>query len=302
MLVQLSDGTGVCVGRDRQRVDGCLWTGFHARLGDRVPCRDRVPAGLRTARFPCRAFPRSVQQLARNLACGTLCGHCRRFASSPRLGHTAAPVCPACAVDPVLRARCHSDVEAAAASPGARAGSAPAPVGWTAPAGTVMASPAAKKAAKANGVALPAVTGSGPYGRITERDVLVAAGKAPPAPKPAAAAVKASRSAPELPDGPVKLTSMQVPRRSARNGSFAVEFNLLGWTLANKTTLRACILAVLLFGFFVLEPLALNLPRASHSRPPSRLADGSQRCFSLPRAHIALPFCVPGSLSLTLAR
>lgn len=73
-----------------------------------------------------------------------------------------------------------------------------------------MASPAAKKAAKANGVALPAVTGSGPYGRITERDVLVAAGKAPPAPKPAAAAVKASRSAPELPDGPVKLTSMQV--------------------------------------------------------------------------------------------
>ena len=77
-----------------------------------------------------------------------------------------------------------------------------------------MASPAAKKAAKSNGIALQSVVGSGPFGRITERDVLVAAGKAPPAaakqPTADAASAKAARSAPELPDGPVKLTSMQV--------------------------------------------------------------------------------------------
>ena len=46
-----------------------------------------------------------------------------------------------------------------------------------------MASPAAKKAAKSNGIALQSVVGSGPFGRITEWDVLVAAGKAPPAPR-----------------------------------------------------------------------------------------------------------------------
>jgi hypothetical protein len=49
--------------------------------------------------------------------------------------------------------------------------------------------------------------GSGLGGRVTELDVLRAAGKAP---AEAPSAVKASRVAPTLPDGPVKLTGMQV--------------------------------------------------------------------------------------------
>eukprot|EP00960_Hanusia_phi_P060747 764612-Hanusia_phi.AAC.2 len=82
--------------------------------------------------------------------------------------------------------------------------------GGVIPAGVIVASPQAKKAAKQSGFDLKKLAGkgTGPFGRITEEDVLLAAGKAP---APAAAApVKSSRKVPELPDGPVPMTGMQV--------------------------------------------------------------------------------------------
>ena len=79
--------------------------------------------------------------------------------------------------------------------------------GGVIPAGAIIASPQAKKAAKKNKIDLKTVVGSGNFGRITEADVLAAAGKAPAAPKKAFAAP--TRDIPELPDGPVKMTGMQ---------------------------------------------------------------------------------------------
>ena len=46
------------------------------------------------------------------------------------------------------------------------------------PAGAIVASPAAKKAAKKNKVDLKTVVGTGNFGRIEEKDVLEKAGKA----------------------------------------------------------------------------------------------------------------------------
>jgi len=79
------------------------------------------------------------------------------------------------------------------------------------PAGTIMATPQAKKAAKKNKVDLAKVQGTGNFGRITEDDVLSAAGKAPASKQPASApALASSRTIPDLPDGPVPLSGMQV--------------------------------------------------------------------------------------------
>ncbi len=103
----------------------------------------------------------------------------------------------------------------AAAAPAAAAPAAPAPAPAAAPAAAsaapaspvasgerIFASPLAKRLAKEAGIDLAAVQGSGPHGRIVERDVLaakaggvktapaavpVAAAAAPAAPKPAAA-------------------------------------------------------------------------------------------------------------------
>lgn len=53
--------------------------------------------------------------------------------------------------------------------------------------------------------------GTGNFGRITEDDVLSAAGKAPASKQPASApALASSRTIPDLPDGPVPLSGMQV--------------------------------------------------------------------------------------------
>ena len=82
------------------------------------------------------------------------------------------------------------DVEAAAAS-----GSAPAPAYVS---GVVSVMPSARKLAKSKGVKLETVKGTGPYGRITNDDVLIAAGLPPtskPAPAAAAAAAPAAAAA-----------------------------------------------------------------------------------------------------------
>ncbi len=74
-----------------------------------------------------------------------------------------------------------------ATAPGAAAPGAPAAVP-TAAAGDANASPVARRAATAHGVALEQVAGSGPGGRIVKDDVLAAANGAGPAAKPATAA------------------------------------------------------------------------------------------------------------------
>ncbi|MBS0659133.1 MAG: 2-oxo acid dehydrogenase subunit E2 [Verrucomicrobia bacterium] len=76
----------------------------------------------------------------------------------------------------------------------AAAPAAPAPAAPSAPAGgRVHASPLAKKVAKARGIDLSTVTGSGPGGRIVQKDVLAAnPGTAAPAAAPAPAAPKAA--------------------------------------------------------------------------------------------------------------
>jgi pyruvate dehydrogenase E2 component (dihydrolipoamide acetyltransferase) len=79
--------------------------------------------------------------------------------------------------------------------------------GGVIPAGTVTASPQAKKAAKKMKVDINKIQGTGNFGRVTEEDVLKAAGKAPAAPAKAYAAP--TRDIPELPDGPVPLSGMQ---------------------------------------------------------------------------------------------
>jgi pyruvate dehydrogenase E2 component (dihydrolipoamide acetyltransferase) len=67
--------------------------------------------------------------------------------------------------------------------------------------GRVKASPLAKKVAEEKGVDLSVLTGTGPGGRIVEKDVLVAAESGGPAPaaKPAAAAPPATTPAPKAP-------------------------------------------------------------------------------------------------------
>merc|ERR1719183_3227399 len=79
--------------------------------------------------------------------------------------------------------------------------------GGVIPAGTVTASPQAKKMAKKLKVDITKVMGTGNFGRVTEDDVMKAAGKAPA--KAAAPMAAPTRDIPELPDGPVKLTGMQ---------------------------------------------------------------------------------------------
>ena len=78
------------------------------------------------------------------------------------------------------------------------------------PAGTIMATPEAKKLAKKNNLKLESLKGTGTFGRITEADVLAAAGKAPAGKAQKRAGGGSTREIPVLPDGPVPLTGMQV--------------------------------------------------------------------------------------------
>jgi len=79
--------------------------------------------------------------------------------------------------------------------------------GGVIPAGTVIASPEAKKAAKKNKIDIKTVVGTGNFGRVTQADVLAAAGKTPAAPKKTFATP--TRDIPVMPDGPVKMSGMQ---------------------------------------------------------------------------------------------
>ncbi|CAN0094867.1 unnamed protein product, partial [Discosporangium mesarthrocarpum] len=105
------------------------------------------------------------------------------------------------------------DVNAAAASGGTQAGSAPAPApgkpSWTPGPGVVAATPSARALAKSKSIDLSKVVGTGNFGRVTEADVLAALGQAPKAKAEEDNAVAAfTREAPELPDGPKVLRGL----------------------------------------------------------------------------------------------
>jgi pyruvate dehydrogenase E2 component (dihydrolipoamide acetyltransferase) len=112
----------------------------------------------------------------------------RKAAAAP----SAAPAAPAPAPKP-------SPAATAAPAPEKRAARTPAPASGD----RIKASPLAKKVADELGVALSQVEGTGPGGRITQDDVLAAAGKAPahptraaPAPAPAPSRPSAAAPAP----------------------------------------------------------------------------------------------------------
>ncbi|KAF6002685.1 hypothetical protein F1559_001679 [Cyanidiococcus yangmingshanensis] len=71
----------------------------------------------------------------------------------------------------------------------------------------MMVTPAAKKLAKARGVDLTKLRGTGPYGRLTENDVRRALGEAPTKPEPSGAASTTAPSAPVLSDRGASSTS-----------------------------------------------------------------------------------------------
>ncbi|KAG5174897.1 2-oxoacid dehydrogenases acyltransferase-domain-containing protein [Tribonema minus] len=102
-----------------------------------------------------------------------------------------------------------SDVEAAKGGGGSAAAAAPA---WTPAPGVVAATPRAKALAKSKGIDVTTLKGTGNFGRVTEADVMAAAGIAPKkaaAPAPAAVAASSGREIPTLPDGPKAMDGMQ---------------------------------------------------------------------------------------------
>ena len=69
----------------------------------------------------------------------------------------------------------------------------------------VFASPLARRIAKQVGIDLAGIKGSGPHGRVVERDVKAAQAEGPrPAPAPAAVAAPAPVAAPSMPDEAIK--------------------------------------------------------------------------------------------------
>ncbi len=106
---------------------------------------------------------------------------------------------------------------ASAAAPAEATEATPAPAASSAPAAAattsterIKASPLAKKTAKELGVDLAAVTGTGPSGRITQKDVVSAQGSAPAAPAaPAKAAPSFAPVAATAEDQIVKLNKIR---------------------------------------------------------------------------------------------
>ena len=154
-----------------------------------------------------------------------------------RLGEGAAPAAgdggaastsetPAGSSGVELPERAAEPVGAGAAAAGGGNGHRPA----------VKATPLARRVARAHGVALEEVDGSGPLGRITRADVLAKAGVEAPAPAPAAAPrpAPAPAAAPTAPGGPrgdvavVEPTRLQalIARRMAETKATVPEFQV----------------------------------------------------------------------------
>jgi len=112
--------------------------------------------------------------------------------------------------------------------------------------GKIVATPDAKKLAKAEGVKLENVVGTGNFGRITADDVLKAAGKfvekkpkqaaaaGAAAGAPAAAAAKTKEAAAELPGGSVGMTALQ--KAVVKNMNASLDVPIFRVSYAIKTT------------------------------------------------------------------
>jgi pyruvate dehydrogenase E2 component (dihydrolipoamide acetyltransferase) len=120
--------------------------------------------------------------------------------ATPASAPAPAPAAPAPAPAPAPAAPAPAPAQAAAAP---AAAPAPAQAAPAAGAGKLLASPLAKSLAIELGVDLRQVTGSGPGGRIVERDVRAAAdGKQPAAPPPAPAQPQPAQPPPAAPPAP----------------------------------------------------------------------------------------------------
>ncbi|KQP31651.1 branched-chain alpha-keto acid dehydrogenase subunit E2 [Methylobacterium sp. Leaf104] len=122
-------------------------------------------------------------------------------------------------------------------------GAAPRSAAPAAEAGRIFASPLARRIAKQEGVDLAAVTGSGPRGRVIERDVRTAlaagTGKAAPAtaPKPAEAPqVAPAQAAPAKAAAPAGLTTDQVRGFYAKDSFEEVPLDGMRKTIAKRLT------------------------------------------------------------------
>jgi pyruvate dehydrogenase E2 component (dihydrolipoyllysine-residue acetyltransferase) len=132
---------------------------------------------------------------------------------------------------------------AAAAAPAATVPAAPAARGWAPPPppehGRLLASPNARRVAAERGIALGAVRGTGPGGRIVSEDVLAAptGGRAAPVPSGAAVATVAARNLADLLG--VDLTQVPVDpveRRITREGVALYVRSLLSGGAPNSPT------------------------------------------------------------------
>ncbi len=130
---------------------------------------------------------------------------------------------------------------APATASGAQAAEAPAatPATPEAPASRIKASPLAKKVAASQSVDLAGLTGSGPGGRIIQRDVLAASsGSSAPAaasPEPAASAPKASPVAAPVPAAPAKKPGL--PQKETRVALSGMRKTIAERLLQSKTTI-----------------------------------------------------------------
>ena len=175
--------TPVIMPKQGQSVESCIIVGWKKRVGDVVKAGDIL----------CEVETDKATFEVESPAAGTLLAifH-EQGADVPVLMPIAAIGSPGENVDALRGGAVPAAAAAAAPAPVAAAPAAPAAVTAAAPQtsnGKIKASPRAKAAAAARGVSLAGLRGSGPGGRIIERDVVAAAASAPSPVRPASAVI-----------------------------------------------------------------------------------------------------------------
>jgi len=175
--------TPVIMPKQGQSVESCIIVGWKKRVGDVVKAGDIL----------CEVETDKATFEVESPAAGTLLAifH-EQGADVPVLMPIAAIGSPGENVDALRGGAVPAAAAAAAPAPVATAPAAPAAVTAAAPQtsnGKIKASPRAKAAAAARGVSLAGLRGSGPGGRIIERDVVAAAASAPSPVRPASAVI-----------------------------------------------------------------------------------------------------------------
>ena len=156
-----------------------------------------------------------------------------------------------------------AQVQAAATVPASQPSQRPVPASPVrAPGERILASPAAKRLARELGVELAAVAGSGPKGRITERDVR-AANEAQAAPPPAEPAGVAGSTAPE-PGASVQPPATLAARQLA--DLLGADLRAVQTSAADGRISRADVAA------YVRKLLAGLSPASASSEPPRQTA------------------------------